>query len=271
MEMVTPPPYLEHWLCEDARDAAASPADAIRQSDCVLVLPDVVSSEECATIARAASLAAAEVRETRVPASGLPADAHQGMIRLLTQPAGARAQVAGVPHAEPLPDAISRLCDEILVRVAQIIDKSLPSIPSSLFGGGDATLLCDLLLSDKLTFSSREPGVNVYAAGGQFMPHKDHQALTVLIPLSDPGSFTGGGTSFWSQDARGPRVEGPSITLRPPAGSVMLFGGHVTHAGVAVDEGERVVYVASFSPPGGRAQRAEEAARSRDVYGDLLS
>ena len=32
------------------------------------------------------------------------------------------------------------------------------------------------------------------APGGEFPPHKDHQALTVIVPLSDHG---GGGTGFW--------------------------------------------------------------------------
>ena len=37
-----------------------------------------------------------------------------------------------------------------------------------------------------------------------------------------------------------------------------------------VTAGERAVFVASFSPRGGAAARAEEAAQSRDIYGDLL-
>ena len=48
----------------------------------------------------------------------------------------------------------------------------------------------------------------------------------------------------------------------------MLFGGKVTHAGLEITSGRRVVFVASFSL-GGRQQRAEEAAQSRDLYGDL--
>ena len=50
----------------------------------------------------------------------------------------------------------------------------------------------------------------------------------------------------------------------------MLFGGHVTHAGMPVTSGTRVVFVASFSALGGRKQREAEAAQSRDIYGDLL-
>ena len=103
------------------------------------------------------------------------------------------------------------------------------------------------------------------------LAHKDHQALTVLVPLTSPQSdFEGGGTAFWAQDSRGFRVEPPSLTLRPPAGTCLLFGGHTTHAGTPVVDGERCVLVASFSRLGGRAQRVEDAARSRDIYGDLI-
>jgi hypothetical protein len=139
----------------------------------------------------------------------------------------------------------------------------------------------------------------------------DHQALTVLIPLTSgrggagdeedeqrgeqrgeqrseqrseqhgeqrgeqqeqEWSFTGGGTAFWAPDARGPRVEGATIVMRPAAGSAMLFGGKVNHAGVPVESGQRVVFVASFSrrASGGREQRARDAQGARDIYGDYV-
>ena len=121
----------------------------------------------------------------------------------------------------------------------------------------------------------------------------DHQSLTVLIPLTsgraradvyqeeegsdeevtmDEVSFTGGGTAFWRQDARGPRVEGATIVMRPRAGSAMLFGGKVNHAGVPVESGQRVVLVASFSrrTSGGREQRVRDAEQARDIYGDYV-
>ena len=78
------------------------------------------------------------------------------------------------------------------------------------------------------------------------------------------------GTGFWAQDSLGHRVEAPATVLRPAAGTALLFGGHVTHAGMPVTAGERAVFVASFSPRGGLAERVEAAAQSRDIYGDLL-
>ena len=78
------------------------------------------------------------------------------------------------------------------------------------------------------------------------------------------------GTGFWAQDSLGHRVEAPTAVLRPPAGTALLFGGHVTHAGIPVTAGERAVFVASFSARGGAAARVEVAAQSQDIYGDLV-
>jgi len=39
----------------------------------------------------------------------------------------------------------------------------------------------------------------------------------------------------------------PTFVLAPPAGSTVLFGGQVTHAGLALDNGQRCVFVASLS------------------------
>jgi hypothetical protein len=39
----------------------------------------------------------------------------------------------------------------------------------------------------------------------------------------------------------------PTFIARPPAGTALVFGGKLTHAGHPVASGERVVFVASFS------------------------
>ena len=44
------------------------------------------------------------------------------------------------------------------------------------------------------------------------------------------------------------RCRPPTLALNPPTGSAILFGGTVTHAGLAVTSGVRGVFVASFSP-----------------------
>jgi predicted 2-oxoglutarate/Fe(II)-dependent dioxygenase YbiX len=206
---------------------------ALSQEDACFVIPGVASQQECASLIKECMAAAAEQRSTRL-AAGLPLT---GLTRLYFPPHNPDAQ----------PRAAASLCDVLAERLFQAAP------------GG----LHDLYSQASLEFSCREPAVNVYETDGEFRPHKDQQALTVLINISSPESdFWGGGTGFWSQDARGPRVEAPQLVLRPPAGSALLFGGHVLHTGVAVERGVRVCLVASFSPAG-RCGRTEAAARVR--------
>ena len=80
----------------------------------------------------------------------------------------------------------------------------------------------------------------------------------------------GGGTSFWSATegevsrASGARAlhvspqSAPAFVLTPPAGTALVFGGNVTHAGESVLDGERTVFVASFS--NARAKPKRDAA-----------
>jgi hypothetical protein len=79
------------------------------------------------------------------------------------------------------------------------------------------------------------------------------QRLTLLISLSDDHSFTGGGTAFWSANAtrcalNSSAMDVPAFVLTPPAGTALMWGGNVTHAGQPVHSGRRTVFVASFSP-----------------------
>ena len=75
-------------------------------------------------------------------------------------------------------------------------------------------------------------------------------ALTVLIPLTSPDvNFNGGGTGFWEGNREvdeNPQTE-PDLILKPEAGSALIFGGDVTHAGMPVESGYRSVFVVSFS------------------------
>lgn len=256
-------------------EESGSVVESVSSSRSVVVVPSLLSGEECDAIVEACARIGAEHRAVRL-ASGLPVT---GLVRL--------------PVADALPGPTQAACDALLLRAMAFIDSTLPALVRSVRETPcppeprvaalyvtlpprrsaqlyDAPSLCELHADGQLEFSSREPAVNVYTEGGEFLAHKDHQALTVLVPLSSSERFDGGGTGFWSQDARGHRVERPSTVLRPEAGTAMLWGGHVTHAGMPVTRGERVVFVASFSARGGRERRAREAATSRDLYGDSL-
>ena len=108
-----------------------------------------------------------------------------------------------------------------------------------------------LFRNDQLDYSIREPAINVYdAPHGYFAMHKDHHALSIVIPLSDPKvDFQGGGTAFWSQSHPMEGMDRPSIVVKPTPGTVMLWGGRVSHKGMNISNGTRVVLVASFSGP----------------------
>ena len=200
-------------------------AEALTSGASVFLLSEVVSAEERAIIAQAC-LRAATARDGKPSA---------GMLRLST------SRAVETEHQLPVPIAADELiCERILPRVCALVDEHLPA----LFDGELARLYDD---GHGLEFACREPAVNVYGAGDEFLGHEDGKTLTVLIPVADDAAFTGGGTGFWSQDSRGHRAEPPTVSLRPAAGDAMLFGGCVTHAGLPVKTGERVVVVASFS------------------------
>lgn len=225
----------------ESDDAEGSVGEKIRRGGSVFLLSGLISDLECENLCDACSSAAGSHRK-KVAKSGRDSP---DRVRLPTISAAARAAEMKTPCAEALPEDLDMKCRSLLLEVLAKIDGHMDSIGCSLFDGSS---LRKLFLQGGMEFASREPAVNIYSAGGSFLPHEDGHSLTVLIPLSSPDDgFTGGGTAFWSEDSRGARVVAPNLVLRPRAGTAMLFGGRVTHAGLVVETGERVVLVASFS------------------------
>jgi hypothetical protein len=158
-------------------------------------------------------------------------------------------------HALPAP--VAALCDALLLRTLSIVDWRVDGeLTRGLFGDclAGASSCRD---NPRLKFATGEPAVNVYSSGGEFKPHEDHEALTILVPLSAASDFDGGGTAFWSRSDAGPggsvsvnegAAQEPTLVLSPPAGTAIIFGGDVTHAGQACTGGRRCILVASFSP-----------------------
>ena len=234
-------PYLcegltEVHLCRAAQGFEASQAVSLGHS--VLMLHGLASAAECEAL-RTDAVAGAAVE--RVHAS------RESRIRM---------------QLETLREPSVALYDLLLLRACERVKDVLPTLLHDLFGADcldDATLV----RNERLGFSSGEPAINVYQAGGSFKAHQDHQSLTVLIPLSDSDTFVGGGTAFWSADQPLPEYGGsgvdgvllgppPAVELIPPAGTALLFVGSVTHAGTPISSGERCVLVCSFSPATGR-------------------
>ena len=178
----------------------------------------------------------------------------------------------GTPPEDILPDDASQLVETILERAFTYLDSSssddddddvgvCSSLRTTLFGD-DCDSLSKLFRTRQLQFSSREPAINVYyPPNGHFAMHKDHHALSILIPLSSSENdkeFVGGGTAFWNQSHPIENMDVPSIILKPPPGTALLWGGRVSHKGMKITQGKRVVLVASFSGPQGLPQDPTE-------------
>ena len=187
-------------------------------------------------------------------------------VRLLTHAAARRENCL----EDAMDEEASILVDRILERTMRILDDDVcPSLKTTLFctsstntpssGSVSDTApslsaspisIAELFANNQLDYSIREPAINVYEKQGQFVMHKDHHALSIVIPLSDPKKdFQGGGTAFWMQSHPVDGMDRPSIVLKPKPGTAMLWGGRVTHKGMPVSDGTRVVIVASFSGP----------------------
>ena len=135
-------------------------------------------------------------------------------------------------------------CEEILLRVLDRLDEQLPSVYGTLFRPSaqwisrqpltaqgqppaqappehlenECPSLRDLYMAGELEWSEGEPAINVYTEAGRFGPHKDHMALTVLIPLTCPTRFSGGGTGFWTRESEELASFGqPEDVCRPAA------------------------------------------------------
>ena len=208
------------------RPGWSTAASAVHLGEAVVTVPNLVTAEEIEQLVGVSTGIAERERDECI----------DGAVRL------------HVPTRMPASEA--ELCDTILRRMLRFIDDELDELAASLFSHPHSGLT-GLHESGELVFSETEPAINVYFEDGCFLPHEDNCALTMLIPLSSPagGDFVGGGTGFWAPEPRratGDDVE-PSVVLAPPAGTAMLFAGHVTHAGMQVLAGSRVVLVASFS------------------------
>ena len=127
----------------------------------------------------------------------------------------------------------------------------IPRLQAELVGVAEAMLnskneISDLAGNYELQFSGFEPAVNRYEAGGAFEPHQDEFSITVNILLSDEGSFRGGGTAFYSQQADDKMADAPAVKIEPDQGCAVVFNGSVWHEGLPVEKGVRHLYVASF-------------------------
>jgi hypothetical protein len=165
----------------------------------------------------------------------------------------------------------------LLRRLLAFIEAELPELAVAAFG--QATGLADMAIY----FAIGEPAVNIYTTGGEFKPHTDKEDLTMILPLSPPGAFEGGGTAFWRDGHTPAEMDGnadesewllPDHVVNGAMGTGVVFSGQVTHAGLPVTSGTRHLFVMSFSvrpPDGGPEPTPEEQAAKEEADGRELA
>jgi hypothetical protein len=157
--------------------------------------------------------------------------------------------------SERLNKASRYLATDLIGRVLDIVQHELPAVAALLLGQSCAPSYSQLRHT-ALEFSPGEPAVNVYTAGGEFSPHEDKQALTLLVLLSPSSLCESDGTAFWSscadRVAANPPTQQleselpPALVLRPVPGDAILFAGHVTHGGcLSVGAHDSALWLAS--------------------------
>ena len=228
----------EVWLCDAATQQYHKTAGgaAVSCGDAVIVLPDAFTAAECEGLLRLGQQAADRQKSSfrrRASAS----------IRELTSNNKQSIGRTRVPFGT-LSATTEAQFDRSFAKVLTLVDDNIPSV-TALFNEAEDANLSALHASGDLEFSAREPAINIYNAGGEFNAHMDRQTLTVLVYLTPPDSCVGGGTGFWAQGSSDD--EPPTAILSPPAGTALVYGGCVTHAGMPVTSGQRAIFLGSFS------------------------
>jgi hypothetical protein len=229
------------WIEKESPNLSIT--ESVAQGAAALVTPVIANSVECAYLKKVCSAIADSHRQ----------DASAACVRIPTLAAAARTGYAGDSYmnvAEAMGETADDLVEKILGRVFDWLDAQHPSLVLKLFGPDVASIgLRQAFHSDMLEFTPNEPAINVYSEGGQTMNrHLDYQALTILVPLTEPSEFQGGGTGFWTKREVQEGIEEPSLVLKPSAGSALLFcGNEAQHTGMPVSLAERAVLVVSLS------------------------
>ena len=219
-------------------DADTSHAvEEITQNRAVISVPDFATAAEVCSLRGEGERAAAAQMQNPLSSSAT---------RLRLDIFGRELSDGSV--VEPLRGA-QALAEMLVHRAISLVQTELPLL-------ADALRLTGCTADTELDYSDGEPAINVYyGPGGDFKPHRDARALTLLLPLCTASiDYEGGGTAFYAPDAEpGPAIRGkltPVIVLRPPSGTALLWGGTLLHAGAEVTAGQRLIFVASFTPSG---------------------
>ena len=211
-------------------------AKAVAENRSVISVPDFATEAEVALLTGEAARAEEAKLEN-------PLTSSRQRLRFVIQ--GRTLTIGSVVPA--LAPSVQLLAEVLVQRAIAFVQTKLPAL-ATFFG----LVGCDA--RTPLDYSEGEPAINIYyGPGGDFQPHQDMRALTLLVSLSTSElDYEGGGTSFFAADAQLGSVRrgrcAPAAILRPLPGTALLWGGTQLHAGAEVTSGRRVVFVASFTP-----------------------
>jgi len=221
---------------DEEGESGHNAAQAVAEGHAILCVEGVASAEECALLDAEARAFASQSTRTNLNMASV------GRVR--------------EPVIEMLQAAGQALCEELLKRALRRVGAAVPGLLERVFGEQTAQSFEEGVMSCKtIAFSQDEPALNVYSSNGKFLPHTDKEALTLLINLSSPMAYVGGGTGFYSaadtrkmKQKRGRDWPAPTVAIKGREGTTLVFAGNVLHCGVSVDAGTRCCLVASFSP-----------------------
>ena len=205
----------------------------------IAVLPNIITKEECATIAKDTERILGENKARNIQGrkteswatySRFSSESQQVMDRLLGQ------------------------------HVLEFLDRRMPEISEAILKGQSP---CSDFKSftrkigkkngkDITNFCWDDPVVIKYDAGNQLAPHEDMRDLTIVVPLNPlkgdfPLPLTGGGTRFWLEGTTPAcAISDDGVLLKPPAGWGIIFNGEITHSGESVEAGTRFVLMTSI-------------------------
>ena len=143
--------------------------------------------------------------------------------------------------------------------VLAFIRQRLPKVAKKLFDSNDMPQGLgkrkedkDSSAKDTMTYYWDETVIIKYIAGNELAPHEDMRELTIVVPLNPLEDFpmAGGGTRFWlAPTSISPDYADSNggISLKPAAGTGILFNGNITHSGNAVHAGTRFVLMTSIT------------------------
>jgi len=216
---MTLPRLREIFLNREQAGACKSYAESVARGHSILEVHALATSSEVEALkSEALALVEATDGEAQPWSADLTSDALTFEQRIVAQrtaylkaglrwrtstvlPSGSAAGRHRMPIDKSLTAEGQALCDELLVRALSLLDARLKN---ALFDGCFAQGPLTCVRNPRLAFSTGEPAINVYHAGGGFKAHEDKQALTVLVPLSAGADFEGAGTAFWSIEHAGP-------------------------------------------------------------------